>query len=94
MVNYKKSLVAVSLALAAATLTSIASTSSAFAQCADCSVYQDRDPFTEGLRTAPANQPPAAVAPRAANPGAPNNANAEMRNRRSRTVGKSDGQPR
>ena len=43
MMNYKT--------LVAASLMSTIFASHAFAQCADCSVYQNRDPFTEGLAT-------------------------------------------
>jgi hypothetical protein len=73
--NYKKTLVAASLTLVAATLTSMGFTSSASAQCAECSIYPDRDPFTEGLKT-PEAKPPGAVA---VPPHVTNNANAEMR---------------
>jgi len=37
--------------LVAASLMSIALTSAAFAQCADCSLYPDRDPLNQGAQT-------------------------------------------
>jgi hypothetical protein len=79
--NYKKMMVAASLTLAAATLTSMVFTSDASAQCADCSIYPNRDPFTEGLKT-PSVEPPSPVSPHAANPHVTNNAHAEMRGHR------------
>jgi hypothetical protein len=83
IMNYKKMLVAASLTFAAATLTSMVFTSYASAQCADCSIYPNRDPFTEGLKT-PEAEPPGVVAapPHATNPRATNNANAEMHGHR------------
>jgi hypothetical protein len=76
--NPKEMLVAAILMLAAATLTSMAFTSSASAQCAECSMYPNRDPFTEGLKT-PEAAPPSPARPHATNPHALNNAHAEMR---------------
>jgi hypothetical protein len=97
MTNYKTKLVAASLMLAATSLTSIALTSYAAAQCADCSTYQDRDPFTEGLRI-PGAKPAGAVAPAVNNAAVPshpaNNARAEMRGSRGRHAGSSDSQAR
>jgi hypothetical protein len=69
MMNYKT--------LVAASLMSTIFASHAFAQCADCSVYQNRDPFTEGLTTTPESrtaEPNGAIRSHAVN-----NAHAQMR---------------
>jgi hypothetical protein len=80
MMNYKT--------LVAAALMSTVLASSAFAQCADCSIYQDRDPFTQGLAT-PAGRP---AGPNAAiSPHATNNARAEMRSHYSHGAGRGNG---
>jgi hypothetical protein len=69
MMNYK--------ALVAASLMSTTFASHAFAQCADCSVYQNRDPFTQGLATTPESR---TAEPNGAIRGhAVNNAHAQMR---------------
>jgi hypothetical protein len=72
--NNKKRLAAASLMLATAALTSVALTSYAAAQCAECAIYQDRDPFTSGLATAPSKPAGAPAATHGVN-----NAHAEMR---------------
>jgi hypothetical protein len=80
--NNKKRLAAASLMLATAALTSVALTSYAAAQCAECAIYQDRDPFTSGLATAPGKPAGAPAANRAASTHGVNNVNnahAEMR---------------
>jgi hypothetical protein len=96
MMNYKKRLVAASLMLATASLTSMALTSYAAAQCAECSIYPDRDPFTRGLQTSPGK--PGAVPPAVNNAAVPshpvNNARAEMRGHHGRNAGSPDGQTR
>jgi hypothetical protein len=74
MTNYKKRLLAASLALAAATLTSTAFASSAFAQCVDC-MAGHRDSFTEGLVVTPHANPGGGAVPSQA----ARNAHAEMR---------------
>ncbi|MGQ0682598.1 hypothetical protein [Bradyrhizobium sp.] len=77
MTNYKT--------LVAASLMSVALTSSAFAQCAECAMYPDRDPLNKGAPT-PASKMGivspggAATAPNTANTvNNPNDARAEMR---------------
>jgi hypothetical protein len=75
--NNKKRLAAASLMLATAALTSVALTSYAAAQCAECAIYQDRDPFTSGLATAPSKPAGAPAATHGVNN--VNNAHAEMR---------------
>jgi hypothetical protein len=74
MTNHKnkKRLVTATLTLAAASLASVLFTSYASAQCSDCAIYPNRDPFTEGLMVHPATQPSSA------SPDV-NNARAEMR---------------
>jgi hypothetical protein len=97
MTNYKTKLVAASVMLATASLTSMALTSYAAAQCAECSIYPDRDPFTQGLRTSP-GKPAGAVSPAVNNAAVPshpaNNARAEMRGHHGRNAGSPDGQTR
>jgi hypothetical protein len=94
MMYYKKRLVAASLMLVAASLTSIVLTSYASAQCVECAIYPNRDPLNGGAET-PAGKssrlgrPNGAVAPNTAH-----NAHAEMRGHRGRYVGNSDGRPR
>jgi hypothetical protein len=90
MMNYK--------ALVAASLMSIALPSYAFAQCADCALYPDRDPLTKeqtpagkmglvqpGGAAAPPNAAASANTANTANN--PNNARAEMRAPSQRTGG-------
>jgi hypothetical protein len=91
MTNYKKRLAAASLILATATLTSMMLTSYAAAQCAECAVYQNRDPFTEGLKT-PTGKPAGAAAANNAAVSAhgANNAHAEMRGAPGRHAGNPD----
>jgi hypothetical protein len=84
MTNYKKQLLAASLMLATASLTSIVLTSYAAAQCAECAIYQDRDPFTGGLKTPtgkPVGAAPSAAKHAAVSANGVNNAHAEMRGR-------------
>ena len=89
MTNRKTTLVASSLTLAAAALTSIAFTSSALAQCSECAVYPDRDPFTRGLLVTPT--PAAAASPkRVVTHRVANDAHAEMRGNRVRHAANSD----
>jgi hypothetical protein len=81
MMNYGKRLLAASLTLAATSLATMAWTSAASAQCAPCSEYSNRDPFTGGLAR-PAN-PGRAIAPGAASISrSTRNAHAEMRGHR------------
>jgi hypothetical protein len=93
MTNYKKRLAAASLMLATATLTSMVFTSYAAAQCAECAMYQDRDPFTNGLKTATGKPAPAANNAAVSAHGA-NNAHAEMRGPRGRHVANPDARAR
>jgi hypothetical protein len=87
MTNYKKRLAAASLMLATAALTSVALTSYAAAQCAECAMYQDRDPFTGGLVTSTGKRAGAPAANNAAvSAHGANNAHAEMRGPRGRHV--------
>jgi hypothetical protein len=69
MMNYKT--------LVAASLMSTVFASHALAQCAECSVYQNQDPFTQGLATTPESrtgEPNGAIRRHTVN-----NAHAEMR---------------
>jgi hypothetical protein len=97
MMNYKKRLVAASLMLATASLTSMLLTSYAAAQCAECSIYPNRDPFTGGLETS-AGKPVGAVPPAVSNAAVPshaaNNAHAEMRGHHGRNAGSPDARAR
>ncbi|WGR96920.1 hypothetical protein MTX26_20955 [Bradyrhizobium sp. ISRA443] len=77
MTKRKEGLAATFLTLASASLASMMFTSSAFAQCAECAIYPNRDPFTQGLATpAPA---PTVGQSRGASSRSPYNARAEMR---------------
>jgi len=76
MLNYKT--------FVAASLMSTMLASHAFAQCADCAIYPDRDPFTQGLAT-PAGKTGAPNGPISRR--ATNNAHAEMRGHYSQRVG-------
>ena len=80
-----KRLPAAVLAVFAASLASTVFASDASAQCAECALHQDRDPFTQGLVTKPAPKPGGAVSTqnRYQNP---YNARAEMRGYRGRHV--------
>ncbi|VIO72155.1 hypothetical protein CI1B_42270 [Bradyrhizobium ivorense] len=78
MENRKEGLIAAFATLAIASLISMVSATDAFAQCAECSVYQNRDPFTEGLAVKPA---PAEGANAQAPSEATRRAHAEMRGR-------------
>jgi hypothetical protein len=89
MMNRRKSVMAASLAFAAASLASVGFATQASAQCAECSMYPDRDPFTQGLVT-PAPGP--AVAPNATSHRSVNGAHAEMRGHHKRYVRNSDQQ--
>jgi hypothetical protein len=89
MTNYRKQLLAASLVLATATLTSMVFTSYAAAQCAECAVYQDRDPFTNGLKTSTGKPAPATNNAAVSTHGA-NNAHAEMRGPRGRHIANPD----
>jgi hypothetical protein len=93
MTNYKRRMVAASLILAAASLTSITLTSGASAQCVECAMHPDRD-FLNGGAPTPASKMGLGVsgaAPRAAAaaPDTVNNAHAEMRVHRGRHIGNS-----
>ena len=97
MTNYRKQLLAASLMLATASLTSMVFTSYAAAQCVECAMYQDRDPFTGGLVTSTGK--PAGAAPSAANNAAvsahgASNAHAEMRGPHGRHVANPDARTR
>jgi hypothetical protein len=87
MMNYKAKLVAASLMLAAASLTSIALTSSASAQCVECAMHPDRDVLNGGVPTTASKMGLSVygAAPRAgaAAPDTVKNAHAEMRVHRS-----------
>lgn len=85
MKNGKRGLPAAFLTVAAACLASTVFTSYAFAQCAECALYPDRDPWTQGLVTTPAPKPRGAVSPHN-----PYNAHAEMRGHHGRYVGNLD----
>jgi hypothetical protein len=89
MTNYKKRLAAAALMLATATLTSMMLTSYAAAQCAECAIYQDRDPFTGGLKT-DTGKPASAANNAAVSAHGANNAHAEMRGPRGRHVASPD----
>ena len=78
-----KRLPAAVLTVAAASLASAVFASDASAQCTECALHQDRDPFTQRLVTKPAPKPGGAVSTenRYQNP---YNARAEMRGYRGR----------
>jgi hypothetical protein len=83
MTNYKAKLLAAALMLAAASLTSIALTYGASAQCVECAMYPDRDALNGGAPTAASKMGLSVygAAPRAtaAAPDTVKNAHAEMR---------------
>jgi hypothetical protein len=80
MINRRNRLIGTAVMFAGASLASVALTSYASAQCAECSEYNNRDPFTQGLTTS--STPGGAVAPRS-----PYNSRAEMRGYRQRHMG-------
>jgi hypothetical protein len=79
--SVKNRLAGTAVMFAAVSLASVALTSEASAQCVDCSEYQNRDPFTQGLSPTPATPPTGETAPRA-----PNDSHAEMRGHHERHV--------
>jgi hypothetical protein len=99
MTNYRKTLVAASVAVATVALTSMVLTPAAYAQCLQCAMYPDRDPLNGGVQT-PAGKmgmefPNGAAASHAASvPASVNNARAEMRVHHVRHVRSSDARNR
>jgi hypothetical protein len=83
MTNFKKTLIAASLAFATTSLATVALTSYASAQCLECAMYPDRDPLNGGAQTPAAKmglvQPHGAAAANNASPSASlSNSRAEM----------------
>lgn len=84
----RKQLIAATLTLAAAALPSLAFTSPASAQCSECAIYSNRDPFTQGLARTPAT-PDNAASP-AVRTRSARNARAQVREHHAHHVVNSD----